>query len=37
VFDYIEVLDNSTRKPVRNGMLSSVAFEQQQKMTSKGI
>ena len=31
VFDYIEMFYNSKRKHVRNGMLSPVEFEKQQK------
>jgi putative transposase len=31
VFDYIEMFYNPKRKHVRNGMLSPVAFEKQQK------
>jgi putative transposase len=31
VFDYIEIFYNPKRKHVRNGMLSPVAFEKQQK------
>lgn len=31
VFDYIEMVYNSKRKHVRNGMLSPVKFERQQK------
>jgi len=31
VFDYIEVFYNPKRKHVRNGMLSPVEFEKQQK------
>ena len=32
VFDYIEMFYNSKRKHVRNGMLSPVEFEKQQKI-----
>ena len=32
VFDYIEMFYNPKRKHVRNGMLSSVDFEKQQKI-----
>ena len=32
VFDYIEMFYNPKRKHVRNGMLSPVDFERQQKM-----
>ncbi|ATN35931.1 hypothetical protein ACO34A_19180 [Rhizobium sp. ACO-34A] len=32
VFDYIEMFYNPKRKHVRNGMLSSVEFEKQQKI-----
>jgi putative transposase len=31
VFDYIEMFYNPKRKHVRNGMLSAVKFENQQK------
>ena len=31
VFDYIEMFYNPKRKHVRNGMLSSVEFEKQQR------
>lgn len=37
VFDYIEIFYNSKRKHVRNGMLSSVEFERQQKMSTEGV
>lgn len=31
VFDYIEMFDNTKRRHVRNGMLSPVEFEKQEK------
>ena len=37
VFDYIEMFCNPERKHVRNGMLSPVEFERQQKMKTKGV
>lgn len=37
VFDYIGMLYNLGRKHVRNGMLSPVDFERQQKMESEGV
>ena len=37
VFDYIEMFYNPKRKHVRNGMLSSVAFERQQKMRTESV
>jgi hypothetical protein len=37
VFDYIEFFYNPQRKHVRNGMLSPIAFEQQQKLKLHGI
>jgi putative transposase len=37
VFDYIEMFYNPTRKHVRNGMLSPVAFERQQKISTEGV
>ena len=37
VFDYIEMFYNPKRKHVRNGMLSPVEFERQQKMTAEGV
>ncbi len=37
VFDYIEFFYNPQRKHVRNGMLSPIAFEQQQKLKLQGI
>lgn len=37
VFDYIEMFYNLTRKHVRNGMLSPVEFERQQKMKTEGV
>ena len=35
--DYIEFFYNPQRKPVRNGMLSPMAFEQQQKLKLQGV
>ena len=37
VFDYIEMFYNPKRKHVRNGMLSPVDFERQQKMFTEGV
>jgi putative transposase len=37
VFDYIEMFYNPKRKHARNGMLSPVEFERQQKMTHEGV
>ena len=37
VFDYIEMFYNPVRKHVRNGMLSPVEFERQQKMKTEGV
>ncbi len=37
VFDYIEFFYNPLRKHVRNGMLSPIAFEQQQKLKLQGV
>jgi putative transposase len=37
VFDYIELFYNPTRKHVRNGMLSPVEFEWQQKMRTESV
>ena len=37
VFNYIEMFYNPKRKHVRNGMLSPVAFEQQQTMKPEGV
>jgi len=37
VFDYIEMFYNPKRKHVRNGMLSSVGFGRQGKLTQKGV
>jgi putative transposase len=37
VFDYIEFFYNPRRKHVRNGILSLIAFEQQQKLKLQGI
>ena len=36
-FDYIEFFYNPQRKHVRNGMLSPIAFEQQQKLKLQGV
>ena len=37
VFDYIEMFYNPKRKHARNGMLSPVEFERQQKMRTEGV
>ena len=37
VFDYIEMFYNPKRKHVRNGMLSPMNFEWQQKMNKQGV
>lgn len=37
VFDYIEMFYNPTRKHARNGMLSPVDFEAQQKTKTEGV
>ena len=37
VFDYIEMFYNPKRKHTRNGMLSPVEFERQQKMKTEGV
>ena len=37
MFDHIELFYNPQRKHVRNGMLSPIAFEQQQKLKLKGV
>jgi putative transposase len=37
VFDYIEMFYNPKRKHVRNGMLSPIEFERQQKMKTVGV
>jgi putative transposase len=37
VFDYIEFFYNPQRKHVTNGMLSPIAFEQQQKRKPQGV
>ena len=37
VFDYIEFFYNPKRKHARNGMLSPVAFERQQKLNTAGV
>ncbi len=37
VFDCIELFDNAKRKHARNGMLSPVDFERQQKLRHEGV
>ena len=37
VFDYIEMFYNPQRKHAKNGMLSPVIFEQQQKLNPQGV
>ncbi len=37
IFDYIEMFYNPKRKHARNGMLSPVEFERQQKMKQEGV
>jgi len=37
VFDYIEFFYNPQRKHVNNGMLSPIAFQQQQKLKQQGV
>ena len=37
VFDYIEIFYNPTRKHVRNGMLSPVEFERQQRTKTESV
>lgn len=37
VFDHIEFFCNPQRKHIRNGMLSPIAFEQQQKRKLQGV
>ena len=37
VFDYIEMFYNPQRKHARNGMLSPVEFERQQKLRQDGV
>ncbi|MBT4844717.1 MAG: IS3 family transposase, partial [Planctomycetaceae bacterium] len=37
VFDYIEMFYNPRRKHTKNGMLSPVEFERQQKMKTEGV
>ena len=37
VFDYIEMFYNPKRKHARNGMLSPVNFERQQKTITEGV
>lgn len=37
VFDYIEMFYNSECKRARNGMLSPIDDEQQQKLKHKGV
>ena len=37
MFDYIEMFYNPKRKHIRNGMLSPVDFEKQQKIQPEGV
>ena len=37
VFDYIEMFYNPRRKHARNGMLSPLEFERQQKLRHEGV
>ena len=37
MFDYIEMFYNPKRKHARNGMLSPVVFERQQKLRHEGV
>jgi len=37
IFDYIEMFYNPKRKHARNGMLSPIEFERQQKMKQEGV
>jgi putative transposase len=37
VFDYIDMFYNPKRKHARNGMLSPVDLERQQKMRTEGV
>jgi putative transposase len=37
IFDYIEMFYNPRRKHVRNGMLSPIEFEAQQKLNPQGV
>ena len=37
VFDYIDMFYNSKRKHARNGMLSPVDFEREQKLRHEGV
>ena len=37
IFDYIEMFYNPKRKHARNGMLSPVEFERQQKMKQESV
>ncbi|MEO7383074.1 MAG: IS3 family transposase [Paracoccaceae bacterium] len=37
VFHFIEMFYNPQRKHARNGMLSPIAFEQQQKLKRQGV
>jgi putative transposase len=37
IFDYIEFFYNPQRKHARKGMLSPIAFEQQQKLKLQGV
>ena len=36
-FDYVEIFDNPVRRQVRNGMLSPVAFKQQQLLKAERV
>ena len=37
IFDYIEMFYNPKRKHVRNGMMSPIDYERQQKISSEGV
>lgn len=37
MFDYIEMFDNPTRKPARNGMLSTVEIEPHHETPTDGV
>ena len=37
IFDYIEMFYNPKRKHARNGMLSPIEFERQQKMKQESV
>lgn len=37
VFDYIEMFHNQKRKHMRNGVLSPIEFERQQKMAAENV